>query len=70
MLSCSLKNITLKLGGLFSIVNFFSRGSNCSYSRGNEFIIELNLFNCPYFSLIGNLGSSNLSLFKSITPEC
>ena len=32
--------------------------------------IDLNLFNSPYFSFIGNLGSSRKSLVGSITPEC
>jgi len=31
--------------------------------------MDLNLFNSPYFSFIGNLGSSRKSLVISITPE-
>ena len=38
--------------------------------RGNNLTRDSNLFKSPYFSLIGNLGNSNLSLLKSITPEC
>ena len=33
-------------------------------------IKNLNLFKSPYFSLIGNLGSSKKSFVLSITPEC
>ena len=43
----SLKNLTFSSGGLFFLVNFFSKGSNCSYSSGNESMIDLNLFNSP-----------------------
>ena len=32
--------------------------------------MDLNLFNSPYFSFIGNLGNSRKSLLESITPEC
>ena len=32
--------------------------------------IPVNLIISPYFSFIGNLGNSYLSLFKSIKPEC
>ena len=49
---------------------FFSKEVIFYIQVENEFIIDLNLLISPYFSLIGNLGNSNLSLLISITPEC
>ena len=67
---CSLKNSTEKFGGLFALVKYLSVGRSSLYSNGYKLIKNLNLFKSPYFSLIGKRGNSNLSLFKSITPEC
>ena len=41
-----------------------------SKGKGKVWIIDLNLFNSPYFSFIGNLGNSRKFLLGSITPEC
>ena len=60
----------LKFGGLLSFFIYLSSGSIFLYCRGNNLIKNLNLSKSPYFSLIGNLGSSYLFLLKSITPEC
>ena len=57
-------------GGFSWLDNNFSSGVNFLYCIGKRLIKKLNLSKSPYFSLIGNLGNSNLSLFKSITPEC
>ncbi|SVB64052.1 uncharacterized protein METZ01_LOCUS216906 [marine metagenome] len=58
------------MGGLFVLVINLSSGSIFLYCRGNNLTKDSNLFKSPYFSLIGNLGNSNLSLLKSMTPEC
>ena len=59
----------INFGGLLFLRIYLSFGVIFLYSRGYKFIIKLNLSKSPYFSLIGNLGSSYLSLFISITPE-
>ena len=66
---CSLKNSTENFGGLL-LINNFSSGINFLYCKGWSLIKNSNLFKSPYFSLIGNLGSSYWSLLLSITPEC
>ena len=53
-----------KLPGNYAI------GHNRYSTAGNNLIKNSNLFKSPYFSFIGNLGNSNLSLLTSITPEC
>ena len=40
------------------------------YLKGRVLVIDLNLLISPYFSLMGNLGSSKKFLVSSITPEC
>jgi len=55
---------------LFILVINLSSGSIFLYCSGNNLTRNSNLFKSPYFSLIGNLGNSSLSLLKSITPEC
>ena len=67
---CSSKNVTKNLGGLLLFVKYFSSGFKILYCNGLRLIKNSNLFRSPYFSLIGNLGSSWLSLLLSITPEC
>ena len=46
-----------KLGGLL-FVTYLSSGITFLYSKGNKSIINSNLSISPYFSFIGNLGSS------------
>ena len=70
MLSCSSKNSIIMEGGLLDSDKSLSAGKSVLYWIGKSLIINSNLSRSPYFSFIGNLGSSYLSLFKSITPEC
>jgi hypothetical protein len=49
---------------------YLSLGIILLYCKGKKLTKRSNLLRSPYFSFIGNLGSSYLSLFKSITPEC
>ena len=51
------------------LVKNFSSGKIFLYLKGKVLVIVVNLLCSPYFSLIGNLGSSNLSLFISIIPN-
>ena len=66
----SSKNLIFTTGGFFDCTRYLSSGVMLSNFKGRVFIKVLNLFISPYFSLIGNLGNSNLSLVSSITPEC
>ena len=70
MFFCSLKNSTIVSGGFLFFKIYLSSGKIFLYSNGNKFIKKLNLSKSPYFSLIGNLASSYLSLLISINPEC
>ena len=69
MFFCSSKKVTKNFGGLL-FVKYFSNGFKALYSNGLRLIKNSNRFSSPYFSLIGNLGSSCWSLLTSITPEC
>ena len=57
-------------GGLFFACISLFLGFKFLNCKGKSLTKKSNLFKSPYFSFIGNLGNSNLSLLKSITPEC
>ena len=70
--SCKAKSITIKENSAIFVeqknkeLGYVGRPSKVD----DKLIKNLNLLRSPYFSFIGNLGNSNLSLFISITPEC
>ena len=61
MLIKSLKNVIFTSGGFSLISRYLSSGVIFLYGKGNVERIDLNLFNSPYFSLIGNLGNHSHS---------
>ena len=69
-LFCFSKKNTDNFGGLLLDSKNLSFNVIKLYSSGFNLIRNSNLSKSPYFSLIGNLGNSYLSLFTSITPEC
>ena len=64
------KNLILTSGGLLLLFIYLFFGVILLYGKGKVLRINLNLSNSPYFSFIGNLGSSRKSFVESITPEC
>ena len=68
---CSMENTKLGIVRVsIKPLNFSGKLIAEIYLNGKVCIKVLNLFISPYFSLIGNLGSSHKSLVSSITPEC
>ena len=64
------KNSILTSGGFVDKFKYFSAGNIFLYFKGKVFVKVLKRFRSPYFSLIGNLGSSKRSFVSSMTPEC
>ena len=64
------KNSMITFGGFVELLIYFSSGSNFLYLNGKVFNNVENLLISPYFSFMGNRGSSNKFLVSSITPEC